>query len=329
MKRAIAVAWTLIVVAMLGTASPAAADDGAAPPTRQVALLEDPQFRRGLTVLSPVDGQKTPAGELRPFAVPGVPAWTLAQWHSRFSLAGAAAEQLPKGAVRFHDAAKAVTFGPAGESDLLLALNAQEEYGHKVPASGDAWPHLLVEQPLAEHPRLADLESLRLQLEYRIVRRERLALPDWDEHLHTAQFQCYLTIQNQPKDPALADYYWFGVPLFDLRHRMPEGYAELDFSTAKKAGTGKFIFLPAAARLYEQSAHDGQWVHVDVDLLPFLVEGLKLAWSRGFLANSHDVADYVLGSLNLGWEVTGPVDAVAEVRNLRLTGTVRAGKEEK
>ena len=67
-----------------------------------------------------------------------------------------------------------------------------------------------------------------------------------------------------------------------------------------------------------QSAHDRDWVTIDRDLLPLVREGLEMAWERGYLKDSHNPADYRLGGMNTGWEVTGPVDVEMQVRGLRL-----------
>lgn len=321
-------AWGILVALVLFCAASEgwAEEVSSSPASRRVALLEDPTFRRGVEVLAPEGGAKKVVGTLRPWDASDPPAWSLHQWHSRFDLAQTAAERLPNGSIRYANAGKAVTFGDAGDANLVLAVHGQEEYGRQLPAEGEAWPHLLVEQPLREHPHLVDLDALRFQLEYRISQHEPLPLPGWDERRHTAQLFFYLTIQNRAQESGRFDYYWFGLPLFDQRYRMPEAYAALDFSTAKKPGTGKFIYLPAAARLTPQSAHDGQWVRLDLDLLPLVHEGLKLAWERGQLAGSQEAADYALGTMNLGWEVTAPIDVVAEVRGLSLEAAVRSGR---
>ncbi|MFC1715902.1 hypothetical protein ACFL6S_19690, partial [Candidatus Poribacteria bacterium] len=99
---------------------------------------------------------------------------------------------------------------------------------------------------------------------------------------------------------------------------LPPAYAAADFSTAKKKGTGKFIFHPDMSRLTQQSAHDGTWVSVDADLLPFIKESLETAWERGYLKDSCDLTDYRLGGMNMGWEVAGPLDVAIQVKGFEL-----------
>jgi len=110
--------------------------------------------------------------------------------------------------------------------------------------------------------------------------------------------------------------------LYDSRYRMPPGYAAPDRGSARKLGTGKFIFQPAGMRYTDASLHDGDWVTIDADLLPLIHEGLKSAWDAGFLADSRRESDYRLGGMNMGWEVTGPLDAAVQVRGLHLEATL-------
>jgi hypothetical protein len=41
------------------------------------------------------------------------------------------------------------------------------------------------------------------------------------------------------------------------------------------------------------------------------------------LPDSRDAGDYQLGSINCGWEVTGPLDVAIEIRGLRLQAVTR------
>jgi hypothetical protein len=288
---------------------------------RPTALLADPRFERGLRVWKPAPGSKKEEGTIRPPSASGEPVWGLAQWYSRFTLADARREPLPSGSSRYFDGAKAVTFGAAGsaEADIILALNGHAEYGEHAPAQGDPWPHLLVEQPLVEHPAMAALESVPFRIEYRLLKSRPFHLPGWDDRRHTAQFLLYITIQNLNRQSAgFGDYLWFGVPMYDARYRLPRHFAALDRSSPKKRGTGKFIYNPAGEVYATKPAQDGDWVAINKDLLPLMREALTAAWDAGYLQDSRDAADYRLGSMNMGWEVTGPLDVAMQIRNLEI-----------
>lgn len=288
---------------------------------RAIALLDDTRWERGLIVWSPTPGRHVKQGELHPWPDRVAPEWGVAQWHSQFTLAGSKREGLSSGAVRFSDGAKAVTFGPSGadQADLILALDATGEYGERSSQPGDPWPHLLVERRLIEHPAVTEAASIRFQIEYRLLKARAEKRPGWNDRRHTAQFVFYVTLQNLNRDSSgHGDYLWFGVLLYDRRHRFPPAYAARDVGSAKKKGTGKFIFQPDFKRLSKQSPHDGEWATIDADVLPMMREALDAAWQRGYLQDSKDPADYRLGGMNMGWEITGPIDAAVQVRGLNL-----------
>ena len=120
---------------------------GAEKPVATTLLLTDTRFEHGFTVWSPKPGSHVKQGTIRPDQSDSKPVWGLAQWHSRFTLAGVEPERMPGGAVRFSDGAKSVTFFPEGsEADIALGLQGILEYEGKSPKRGDPWPHLLAER---------------------------------------------------------------------------------------------------------------------------------------------------------------------------------------
>lgn len=284
-------------------------------------LIEDTRFDRGMKVWQPTAGVHNLAGTIKPPGASGEPVWGAAQWYSHFNLADAKREILPSGSSRFFDGAKAVTFGAAGspEADVIFALDGHKEYGDHAPEKGDPWPHLLVEQELAQHPVLPGLQSVPFRIEYRLLKSQAFHVPGWDDQRHTAQFQLYITIQNgKPDSPGFHDFLWFGVPMYDARTDLPKRYAALDISSAKKPGSGKFIFCPGGEEYTTKPAKDGDWVKIDRDLLPLMRKSLEAAWSAGYLLDSRWPGDYQLAGMNMGWEVTGPLDVAMQVRGLSL-----------
>jgi hypothetical protein len=305
--------------AILGIAQAAAeAADGSR--GEVVRLLDDTRFQRGFVVLSPTPGRRQKQGIIGPAGTAGEPHWSLAQWHSRFSLAEATRKESPSGDVVYRDRAKAVTFHRAGaRADISLALNGNVEYRGLAPKPGDPWPHLLAQRRLAAHPNVAEMRRLPLAISYRLVKAEVHRPEGFDRRRHTAQFVFYITVQNRNRQsPGFSDYYWFGVPLYDTRYRLPRAHKALDKGSDRKPATGKFIFNPAGSRYTTDSAHDGDWVSIEKDLLPLVREGLRAAWERGYLADSRDPADYRLMAMNFGWEVTGPLEVEMQVADLSL-----------
>ena len=288
-----------------------------------VPLLDDLRFERGFKVWSPVPGKKTEQAKIVPNENdPSViPVWGLAQWHSRFTLANAERELLPDGRIRFRDGAKAVTFFPLGHDiDISFALNGWTEYRGKAPNRGDPWPHLLADRELLAHPNVSEIAFLPLVIRYRLKKAEVHRPGGFDPRRHTAQFVFYLTVQNRNRQSdGFGDYYWFGVPLYDARYRIPKAHKAVDKGSDRKPATGKFIFNPGGERYTAQSAHDGDWVKINKDLASLIREGLATAWENGFLQDSRNPADYRLMAMNTGWEVTGPLDVEMELAELRLS----------
>lgn len=309
-----------------------------------ISLVDQICCENGTSLQSPT-GVK--AGFLYPTSseVPKNTPWNLCQWSSRFTL-----ENTPRKIVQkerhlkngsivedlyalFADESKSIQFRipSASESfldeespyDIQFELDGQTEYEHQIPRIGQAWPHLLLERDLLEKPLLRSLQKVRLQLAFRIPLCEKEKnLTGWNDGLHTAQFLAYLTIQNLNRDNAgFGDYLWFGIPLFDMRHVHAPRYVAKDFSTAEKEGTGKMIFIPGAEEYFSENPHSGQWITIDRDILPLLNESLQTAWDAGYLTDSHHPDDYHLSMMNIGWEITAPIHAAAEIRGLSITCT--------
>ena len=68
---------------------------------------------------------------------------------------------------------------------------------------------------------------------------------------------------------------------------------------------------------------DGQWVTLQGDLLPYMLQGMQECWKHGYLSRSTDLADYRIGGLCMGWEITGLDDAAMALRGLRATATLK------
>jgi len=282
-----------------------------------VELIRDPHVRRGLILLSPQPGKRVPYGTLAgPEAGPAV--WDLAQWSSRYPLKAAGPQRRPDGTSQFSNAGKSITFGRPGSNEITLAVTGSIEYGGKARKKDDPWVHLLLQQEIANAPALAELKSARFHLEARLQSSHHIVTPEDTPDLHAAQFQVFFSVQNfNRKSAGYGQSFWFGVPVYDNRYRIPPAHQSQD-----TAGTQMFIFTPAGTVYGTRSAHDLQWITFDQDLLPLMREGLALAWQRGFLHDSQALADYHVSGLNLGWEVPGVFDVALQFRNLSLRATL-------
>ncbi len=287
-----------------------------AEPAKERELLRDPGFRCGFTLLEPAPGKRVPCGIIRGPETNSGPVWDLAQWSSKHPLASAAPELLADGSWRYTNAAKSVTLGFPGSArgDLGLAVRASMEYGTRARQSGEPWVHLLAEQKVAHPPTLAELSAARLHVEARLLASVNMAGADYRPSRHAAQFQIFFTVQNlNRQSPGYGHYLWFGVPLYDNRHRVVPAHRAQD-----TGGTLSFIYSLSSDVFTDASAHDGAWILIDKDLRPLLCEGLAYAWRNHYLQESQELADYRITAINLGWELPGTFDVDLEIRRLSL-----------
>ncbi len=303
--------FTLAIALGLAAADPAGTE-----------LVRDPHFQTGFEVCAPAPGRKVVIGKLTRAGATELPVWTLAQWSSRFALGTTAPAVEAGGALRFANEAKEVIVAPAGHdaADLVLSVNGSAEYGTRARRQGEPWVHLLVEQSFSCPLTLHEMSAVPVRLEARLRSVRKVDTADYTPQLHAAQFLMYLTVQNLNRESAgYGDYYWFGIPIYDDR------WPHISRAAHGDKGTGKLIYTPGSARFTTASVQGGTWVTLAADVLPDLVDGLRLAWQRGFLPDSQNLADYRLGGMNLGWEVPGVFDVSGQVRGLsvRVVPTAR------
>jgi len=286
-----------------------------------VELIADPDFEQGFKVYDPKPGKQVVRRVLQWGHAADTPVWGLAQWSSKHSLAETTLERLPSGTVRFADPAKTVTVGSRSEGTprLSLALDGRAEWGTTARKPGEPWPHLLVSQRFSNDcPRLDALTSLDFSVSARLARSKRFEPQGYDPHIHAAQFLIFFTVQNLNREsPGYGDFLWLGVPVYDDRDR-----PELSIIGGDQ-DHGKLIYTPARADYTGGDITSGEWVTFAADLLPLARRALAEAWQRGFLKDSQAVADYRLGGMNMGWEMTGSHLVEMEIRDLGLRAIPR------
>lgn len=279
-------------------------------------LIRDPAFQRGLRACRPAPGRHDRYGELTGFE-PGPPVWDLLQWSSREPLPLAPTADGADLRTWSHGL-KSVSLGRSGAGaeagGLVLSVQGWEEYGTRARRDGEPWVHLLVEQFFDDPPSLTGVESARFRIGVRLLQSRLRRTEDYSTSRHAAQFQVFFTIQNRRRESAgFGRLLWFGIPLYDDRHRVPPEHRAKD-----TAGSGMYIYTPSGSVYASASAHEGGWVEVDRDLRPLWAEALESAWARGFLTESRDPADYHVTGMNLGWEVPGILDVSMRVKDLSL-----------
>lgn len=291
-------------------------------------LISDPHFKRGLEILDPESGQSQ--GSIGWSGESTV--WQCAQWHSHSSLIDMAPIQPADGLYEWLNADKVVRMGPgAGEYDLYLGVNSDSEYGGVYRQNGQPWPHLLVQQPLSPPgtvgpgcPPLSELAALNFQVQARLDSAHIIKKSGYDPNIHAAQFLIYFTVQNLNRSSAgFGKIIWLGVPVYDDRYPMPAKYVAHD------DGTSTLIYTIAYRDAAAKSVQDGEWVAFQVDLLPYAIKALQAAWDRGYLPESHDLTDYKIGGMNMGWEVPGLSYTAMMTRGLSLEATAKTKVDRK
>ncbi|MGA2661598.1 MAG: hypothetical protein ABSH34_29300 [Verrucomicrobiota bacterium] len=277
-------------------------------------LVRDPHFQSGFYLLEPKPGKRVVYGELKGLA-PAKPVWDLAQWSSRFPLQPGECVSSSQTLV-CTNSAKNIVVGTPGSpaADLSLAVNAGAEYPQARKSANEPWVHLLVQQDFENPPALAELAACNFQLEARLKRSTLVNTSDYSPSLHAAQYFVYFTAANRnPKAAGYGECFWFGIPVYDSRHRVVPEYEAQDFGETKL-----FIFTPASDRFTGRSTHDGEWVTFEKNLLPLMRQGLEHARDKGFIKGSQDLADYRPLGIFIGWEVPGMFDVNLQIRNLSL-----------
>ncbi|MBI2422330.1 MAG: hypothetical protein HYV27_05825 [Candidatus Hydrogenedentes bacterium] len=279
-------------------------------------LIPDPAFQQGFNVFDPAPGKHVDRGPLTWPGVTGAPVWGIAQWSSKHSLAGVPPETLPSGAFRFADASKyLIAGGPESPgADLVMGMDSRQEFHGQYRKQDEPWPHLLVEQSLPGSPALAEVPALRFRVQCRLTHAERFESDGYNPGLHAAQFLIYFTVQNlNPASTRHGDYLWLGVPLYDDRAPSVGESHHMD------KGTGKMIYTPPFSAYSAKSLHTGEWIAIDVDLLPIAMRGLEIAWAEGLLADSKDLSHYHLSGMNMGYEMPGINKVEVQIRGLSLS----------
>ena len=138
----------------------------------------------------------------------------------------------------------------------------------------------------------------------------------------------YLTLQNIDEDsPGFGEFIWFGIPIFDSRHRFPDPFRLIDGDPeedSERKATGAVIDVLGGETFLQNNyggvnPADGEWATVTVDILPYVRETLVEAKAKGLMRHT-EVEQLGMGSFNIGWEIPGVFDCSMELKNIQLTG---------
>jgi beta-glucanase (GH16 family) len=290
------------------------------PGENSIPLFSDTKFQNGF-LLSHPDSSKGRAVEAvldMPDST-DKPVWRLCQWATKHSLAGVKPVPNNMGGITYSNQGKSVVVGGPDIPmvDLILEIKGDSEYGQAARKPGQPWPHLLVEQDAPRIYTLDALDTVPLNISFKIMHcKSNMSPQQYDPSLHAAQFQLFLIVKNvNTASKDTGDYFWFGVPFFDNRHDIPPSFIAKD--VGKEDATGKLIYTIDGRTVNTTPPIHGDWITVKKDLLPHIKTGLKEAVKRGYISDS-TIDHYAIANMNLGWEIPGNFNAAVSIRGFNI-----------
>lgn len=103
---------------------------------------------------------------------------------------------------------------------------------------------------------------------------------------------------------------WLGVPIYDDRYDQVPEYIAIDW-----AGSNKLIYTLSSKEAGTTSSHSGNWQNVSLDLLPYMIKGLKYAYDHKMIKEYRPEL-FSIVNMNLGWEVPGRNIVTAKIKEL-------------
>lgn len=252
------------------------------------------------------------------------PVWRLAQWDSGPCLVKN----------RVESASTTITDGVGrtfayypDENRMVFELDTGLYYQGRPAVVGDYWPHLLIEQDNFsksmsgdETPYLScDADRIVLSMDIRLTEFSETPVDgDW---VRAAQFLMYFYVRGVETN----DFCWFGVQLFDNRADRTDHYIGYDGGKADSSGAmvysigSRFVYRNSGRTLYAKNKPDtgGEWVHVEVDLKPYLEDMLKVGLADGYF-KVNSLSELYINGMNVGWETIATFDHTMEIQNLQL-----------
>jgi len=288
--------------------------------TDTIKIITDNLFTGGINLVGISSSDPRPIEVLYPFGKTNLQTvWEMPQWASRFNLQGVKPE-IKNDSVIYKNEGKKVSFLlKNGEAIVNMEVYASKEY-LTTRKEGESWPHLLLEQK-TNPIKLVNLKKLTYSIDAKLNYALNKMREDYNPGLHTCQITVYLLVQNNNNQSVgYGDYFWFGLPLYDYRHRDLEEYGAQDLG--KEDATNKYILNVASETLFSGSLHDKQWIFINKDIYPQLLAAFNQAKKKGYLKTS-SITDMSIESTNLGWEVPGTFDCSIQFKGLKLTGVTK------
>ena len=257
------------------------------------------------------------------------PVWRLAQWDSGPCLVENRIESAPT--VITDGMGRSFGYDPE-QNVMTFELDTSLYYQRRPAIEGDYWPHLLIEQDNFSQSLessedmeflICDADRLVLSMDIRML--EFLETPIDGDWTRAAQFLMYFYVKGTDTH----DFCWFGLQLFDNRDDRTDHYIGYDGGKADASGAmiysigSKYVYRNSGRTLYKNRQPDigGEWVHVEIDLKPYLEDMLKKGLADGYFT-VESLSDLYIGGMNVGWETIGTFYHTIEIKDLQLVSYV-------
>lgn len=301
------------------------------PEDNHMQLIPDITFANGISIISQKDHDNGDAistlgtRNLYNGAEAENPSWLLVQWDSGPCLY----ENMIPSASNVITDGMGRTFAYDPESaTMTFELDTSLYYQGKPAVTGDWWPHLLIEQSDFGYANLSeeeqayyrcDADSMVVSFDIRLTDYSITENPD--DWVEAAQFLLYFYVKGVETN----DFCWFGLRLFDNRWERSDNYVGYDGGKADASGAmiysigSKNFFKKKGSTLWNNGAPDpdGDFIHVEIDIKPYLEEMLALGLADGYF-KTDTLSGLCINGMNMGWETIGTFDHTMEVRNLQL-----------
>ncbi len=258
------------------------------------------------------------------------PVWRLAQWDTGPCLVE---NRIPSDPTVITDG-MGRSFGYDPEQNVMtIELDTSLYYHGKPAVQGDYWPHLLVEQDNFSQSMTSkemkylscDADRIILSMDIRLM--EFVETPIEGDWVRAAQFLMYFYVKGTDTH----DFCWFGVQLFDNRADRTSHYIGYDGGKADSSGAmiysigSKYVYRNSGRTLYKNKMPDtsGEWVHVEIDLKPYLEDMLEKGLEDGYFTVG-SLSELYISGMNVGWETIATFYHTMEIRDLQLVSYIDA-----
>lgn len=286
---------------------------------RPLEMFQDADFKNGFAIYGPRHEDGMIAQYAGVSDTTGKQAWNIAQWavYKHPLTATTPRIDLPGGGFIYETPTMKLSVRDKDEYLIRMEQRAEQEYEGHVRTAGEAWPHFCLEQHAVAdcEPTLGELNSLEYEISFRLEYEKcNMRKEDMDiYHRHASQVTHYWAIADFKKK----DWFWFGLNLYDSRYDLFPGFLKAD--EGKADASHKMIYVENQKTYSKQSAKDGEWMNISVDILPLIQKAIGEAKAKGSLMDVH-LENMKIISTNLGFEMMGNFDAAFMIRKLRLTG---------